>query len=919
MGDSSSKFSHASPALSYQRLSQDEVHELVSSFGLNEFSPAKARISLHSFLRLFPPVLHPTAAVLLPVLRDVVRVQQLQARGWSSSSILLTKFDSSGQLSSSKLTSSGSGGCASGLKGLGNVACSAKGARKGEETNSGGTYITLQEIVDAVSACAYGDKEEVQLHMLQRLLSRFSKILEEQNKRQRQQGPYSSGSRYPDRAATSHHANVTRGRFALHHHGGATTSTASPSVTESLQTVSGSSQHSGPGTAAAPAIVGAISLPPPPLCGIEAVLQQVFVSAYLLFLAIISPSNPIFSATDPFVFAHMPPGGPCAAHSQPADVGSAAAGGTGERQHASAPRTPRAAESLPRAPRARSVSPARARNRGAGASPQSPVAESEGARFHGQPQARQPTSGGGMSGWDTSSSTLISLPSFTPLDFSFLLNAFATSPAGCAAGLSSKSAEVSGPAGGGGSGVNGPDAPGSAAAAAGAGTGGGAAGAPGALQSAGGGGSAGNSGGMSFQGQSSSKQQQQDALLWLLQILPILPTLFVTAVRHFLLGPVDPEAEDGAPPQQPTLQYQVYAQRRRRSSTMLSSPRRGSRTRANSQQNERPSQRSSSLDTICHCTGGWRGDGPLDSSSKIFTDETAVMLRLSSPLFAFPPLIPWRRLYSSWKQGASFNRICSSVFFYDAPTVLIVKTKRGPILGALISVEWKDAGHVFFGDSNCFLFSLEPQFQIISYFSFAVPSGLGRNFVYVNVKNQFYPKGIGFGGQSGCFRLWIGDEFQNCYCTKSDATYGPGLLLPPKKAVFRHRGPSLSTESIGSSVSRRTDSLGSDGKGPGCPAGANGASRPTAAEGDASGDYAAEQDEEKNAFQCPFEVHEVEVWGCGDAATRQQQLIANKRQDQLRQERRQVDKGRFAQNDFDREFLLENTFNRAKGADAPST
>ncbi|KYK68595.1 TLD protein, partial [Toxoplasma gondii TgCatPRC2] len=193
MGDSSSKFSHATPALSYQRLSQQEVQELLSSFGLNEFSPAKARISLHSFLRIFPPVLHPTASVLLPVLRDVVRMQQVQGRGYSSSGFLTGKIDSSSQLAASKTPAPSTRG---GLKNLGNLTCSGKGARKGEETCSGGIHITLQEMVDAVSACAYGDREELQVHMLQRLLSRMSKVLEEQCKRLRHQQSGNWSSRH---------------------------------------------------------------------------------------------------------------------------------------------------------------------------------------------------------------------------------------------------------------------------------------------------------------------------------------------------------------------------------------------------------------------------------------------------------------------------------------------------------------------------------------------------------------------------------------------------------------------------------------------------------------------------------------------------------------------------------------------------
>nr|CEL71746.1 TPA: TLD domain-containing protein [Toxoplasma gondii VEG] len=817
MGDSSSKFSHATPALSYQRLSQQEVQELLSSFGLNEFSPAKARISLHSFLRIFPPVLHPTASVLLPVLRDVVRMQQVQGRGYSSSGFLTGKIDSSSQLAASKTPAPSTRG---GLKNLGNLTCSGKGARKGEETCSGGIHITLQEMVDAVSACAYGDREELQVHMLQRLLSRMSKVLEEQCKRLRHQQSGNWSSRHNiDRGATAHSHHLGAGLFLLHH--GGPSGSAGSLTSETPQTASTASLQAGASGAVQPS-AGSAGVSAVPCSGIEAVLHQVFVSAYLLFLAIISPSNPIFSSANPFALAA---GGPTPASPR-------AAGGVGDHAGAKGPAGDHAS---------RVASSPRSHHRAGPGSPAGGPTDSD-ADFLGSgahSSSRQAVAGPGMSGWDSNSSSAaaVSLPVSTPLDFSFLLSAFATS-AGAAAGVGSKTA---GPQMGN---------AGSVAAQGSAGAGGSAppcivtvSGAPGPAAAADKGASSGNLSGAQMGCAGASKQQQQEALLWILQVLPVLPTLFVGAVSHFLLGPTDPAVDDGAvKKQQPTLQYQ---------------------------------------------------------------------LRLSSMIFAFPPLTPWHRLYSSWKQGASFNRICSSVFFYDAPTVLVIKTKHGPVLGAMISTEWKDGGHVYMGDANCFLFSLEPQFQIIR------PSGLGRNFVYINVKNQFYPRGIGFGGQPGCFRLWLDDEFQNCYCTKSDATYGPGVLVASKRARVRHQGDSRSEDSLLSGA-KRTQSLCSEDKGPGegggLPAGANGSllSSP-------DGDRDDGGHEEQDVFHMPFEVLEVEVWGCGDASTRQQQLAANQRQEQLRQERRQVDKGRFAQNEFDREFLLENTFNRAKGADAPST
>lgn len=103
----------------------------------------------------------------------------------------------------------------------------------------------------------------------------------------------------------------------------------------------------------------------------------------------------------------------------------------------------------------------------------------------------------------------------------------------------------------------------------------------------------------------------------------------------------------------------------------------------------------------------------------------------------------------------------------------------------------------------------------------------------------------------------------------------------------------------------------------------------------------------------------MEIWGAGDAKTLEQQRVLMKQQEQvhpfdtrsstlqwrmttlhvelatstpiaaarwrlplcniqLRQERRQVDKGRLVDSNFDREFLLGGTFSRAKGPDAPA-
>ncbi|KAL8439826.1 hypothetical protein Efla_004352 [Eimeria flavescens] len=402
-------------------------------------------------------------------------------------------------------------------------------------------------------------------------------------------------------------------------------------------------------------------------------------------------------------------------------------------------------------------------------------------------------------------------------------------------------------------------------------------------------------------------------LSWIRATLPALPALCTLGVAAHLLGSA---VFDGQPQQERSdssaldVQYSVYANRRRRGSRVppeQRSPRaetssalrgRGTDVAASAgPSRSMPWKRSPSAEAISGETKGWHGDGPLDARSKCFSDEHAFVLRLTSTTFSFPPKAPWTCLYASWKHGTSFSRLCANCFFYGAPMVLVAKTDEGQVLGAIMPGELKEGGQNFFGDANTCLFSLEPQLNLLR------TSGLGRNYVYLNTKNKFHPIGIGFGGQVGAFRFWIGDEMKDCYLTRSDCTFSSGRLL----------------QAMNEPIPQGTDSLllPAELSGPGAlgPLGrletTDGTPQSTASSGNL-------EESLSSNFLIPVKIKEVEVWGTGDGKTLEQQRVLLKQQEQLRQERRQVDKGRLLDSGFDREFLLGDTFNRAKGPNAPT-
>ncbi|CAA9989898.1 krox-like protein, putative [Plasmodium knowlesi strain H] len=297
--------------------------------------------------------------------------------------------------------------------------------------------------------------------------------------------------------------------------------------------------------------------------------------------------------------------------------------------------------------------------------------------------------------------------------------------------------------------------------------------------------------------------------------------------------------------------------------------------------NEDKYAKSSSIVEIQKATNDWRGLF-LNKTSKILTDEIIFTLRQCSPCFMNNA---WFRLYASWKQGTSFNRFISSLFYYESPIVIVIKTKDNQILGAVCTTPLKDS-HLFQGSSNDFLFSAHPVFRIIRSNQF------GTNYVYLNSKNSFYPKGLGFGGRTECFRLFLSDEFKESYCTQSDYTYKSGHLYFPH---YQKEG----------CVGRSDNNKESSNKKATTPHGMN--SRNVSNTRSAYDNDDDEDDDNADKFLYKLSINEVEAWGCGDVKALEQQAIMQQKEEASKQER-SIDKSKIVQNSFDKEFLLPKVF-----------
>jgi len=128
----------------------------------------------------------------------------------------------------------------------------------------------------------------------------------------------------------------------------------------------------------------------------------------------------------------------------------------------------------------------------------------------------------------------------------------------------------------------------------------------------------------------------------------------------------------------------------------------------------------------------------------------------------------------------SFNRLLNSLLGYDGPTLIIIKeAERKGVFGAYTNARWRESKD-FYGDSDCFLFRLQPTAAVYR------PRGSGfSNYMYCNSESRSkgydgLAHGIGFGGTSDLPRLFIAEKFEGCAASSNDLTFEEGELLPPR-------------------------------------------------------------------------------------------------------------------------------------------
>ncbi|KAH7648904.1 Krox-like protein [Cryptosporidium bovis] len=257
----------------------------------------------------------------------------------------------------------------------------------------------------------------------------------------------------------------------------------------------------------------------------------------------------------------------------------------------------------------------------------------------------------------------------------------------------------------------------------------------------------------------------------------------------------------------------------------------------------------------------------IDTNSRILSVENCSVLRcqyfgdISNGEF-LTLFQPWNILYASWKHGLSLQRLINSIEGYSSHVLLLVRTVDNCVFGAVCVGDWKEGNGRFCGDETCFLISLKPVLSIIE------QTGKGRNFMYINSKYEFSPKGIGFGGEPEYSRLWLDSSLSTGSCMKTDLTYKSGMLYLPEGGNGKRNSCLL---------------LGTP--------------------------YSNEKDESTSELN-KFSVADIEVWGFGGSEVLKDYLEIKATSDYFKRERKVIDKSKFIKNEFDKEFLLGNTYSK---------
>ncbi|KAJ3108003.1 hypothetical protein HDU97_002583 [Phlyctochytrium planicorne] len=142
-------------------------------------------------------------------------------------------------------------------------------------------------------------------------------------------------------------------------------------------------------------------------------------------------------------------------------------------------------------------------------------------------------------------------------------------------------------------------------------------------------------------------------------------------------------------------------------------------------------------------------------SIKSLLDPVDVFL-LNVAISAEHQVKEWGQVFSTKADGKSWSTLATKI--EDAGSVLvIIKDERNHIFGAFAS-EILNPGPKFKGNSDCFLFTLQPHINVFK------PSGINTNYQYFNYGTSTLPNGLGFGGQLEFFGLWVDAQLDKGHC-----------------------------------------------------------------------------------------------------------------------------------------------------------
>ena len=152
-------------------------------------------------------------------------------------------------------------------------------------------------------------------------------------------------------------------------------------------------------------------------------------------------------------------------------------------------------------------------------------------------------------------------------------------------------------------------------------------------------------------------------------------------------------------------------------------------------------------------------------------DPLPVSLALMSPRLGGV----WRRLYSNDFDGFSFRAMQEAILAYKGPTVILIRSIDGDVIGYSTDCPWQTSRKWFGEGFDSFLFTLSPKL------AFYPATGDGKHHMYLNLPSSHHPqdlRGMAIGGIApDCPRLHLTESLEKCRACDIDVTYAPGPLL----------------------------------------------------------------------------------------------------------------------------------------------